>query len=109
MLGQSIGRVWNANQQGESALYGVEGHPGAEAFVYTMRVNGRFIDAVGASDIPVSMEYIPPFLGLGSPSKEKYLQAIHVDANSYTGRATVDIIDTDGTLTENIPLQAVTN
>jgi hypothetical protein len=55
------------------------------------------------------MEYVPPFLGLGSPSKEKYLQAIHVDANSYTGRATVDIIDTDGTLTENIPLQAVTN
>ena len=109
MLGQSIGRVWNANQQGESTLYGGEGNPGAEAFVYTMRVNGRYIDAIGASDIPVSMEYIPPFLGLGSPSKEKYLQAIHVDANSYTGRATVDIIDTDGALAENIPLQAVTN
>ena len=71
--------------------------------MYTMRVNGRYIDAIGASDIPVSMGYIPPFLGLGSPSKEKYLLRHSRRRQQLYGRATVDIIDTDGALAENIP------
>lgn len=109
MMGQSVGRVWVANQQGESALYGGEGNPGTGAYVYRMRVPGRYLDDVGESSIPITMEYEPPFLGLGSPSREKYLQALHIDANSYTGRATVDIIDTDGVVAENLPLEPVTS
>jgi len=45
MTGQSVGRVWREDQQGEFQLRGGEGDPSRGAFVYNMMEPGRFSDA----------------------------------------------------------------
>ena len=109
MTTQELSRTWIANQQGDNAIYGGEGNSGNEAFVYKLRVPGRYTDAVGTSDVPIQVEYQTPFKSGGAPSREKYLQAVHADMNSYTGQATVDILDLDGTLATDIPIIPVTS
>ena len=57
----------------------------------------------------MQIQYQTPFKSAGSPSREKYFQAIHADMNSYTGQATVDILDLDGTLATDVPIIPVTS
>lgn len=109
MTNQSLSRAWHANRQGDNALYGGEGNPGEGAFVYRLRVNGRYSDAVGTADLPLQIEYMTPPKSAGTPSREKYLQAVHVDANSFTGHAAIDILDLDGALATDVPLIPVTS
>ena len=107
MTTQSLSRVWVGNQQGDNILFGGEGDPANGAFVYQLRVPGRFTDAQGTADLPIQMRYQTPFKAFGSPSREKYIQAVHLDMNSYSGQATLDILDLDGTLAEGVPIVPV--
>ena len=106
MTGQTLSRCWIANQQGDNKVFGGEGNPDNGAFVYQLRVAGRYTDAVGDADNAISMQYRTPFKDFGTPSREKYVQAIHLDMNSYSGQATLDLLDLDGTLASNVTIQS---
>jgi hypothetical protein len=107
MTGQTVGRAWVENQQGDHRLVGGEGNSATGAFVYQLRVPGRFTDAVGLVDTAVTMAYQTPFKSFGVPSREKYVQAVHMDLNSFSGSATLDLLDLDGTLASGLPILAV--
>lgn len=108
MTGQTIGRAWVENQQGDNKIMGGEGDSAVGAYVYQMRVPSTFTDASGASSTAIGMTYQTPYKSFGTPSREKYVQAIHVDCNTFSGTATVDLLDLDGTLASGLPLTAVT-
>ena len=108
MTGQTIGCSWLENQQGDNKVMGGEGNSAVGAYVYQYRVPSQFTDASGASSTAVSMSYQTPYKSFGTPSREKYVQAIHADCNSFSGTATVDLLDLDGTLTSGLTLAAVT-
>lgn len=108
MTGQTIGRSWVENQQGDNKVMGGEGNSAVGAYIYQYRVPSQFTDASGGSSAAVSMSYQTPFKSFGTPSREKYVQAIHADCNSFSGTATVDLLDLDGTLASGLTLAAVT-
>lgn len=104
MVGQSVGRAWVENQQGDNSLVGGEGNPSVGAFVYRLRQPSVFSDAVGASSVPVTMTYQTNFKSFGVPSREKYVQAAHLDLNDFSGTATLDLLDLTGPLAEDLPI-----
>lgn len=108
MTGQTVGRAWVENQQGDNKIMGGEGNSSSGAFIYQLRVPSRFTDAVGTADNDVSMVYQTPFKSFGTPSREKYVQGVHLDLNTFTGSATVDLLDLDGTLASSLAIEAVT-
>ena len=95
---QHITTVWVENQQGDNFLMGGEGDVDREAWVYQMRVTGKFDDDVADDELPVTGVYHTYFKDFGSSSREKYVQAVHFDINEYEGDVTVDI----KTLTEDL-------
>jgi hypothetical protein len=107
MTGQTVGRVWVENQQGDNRLVGGEGNAGTGCYLYQIRVPNRFTDAVGITDTAITMAYQTPFKSFGIPSREKYVQAVHMDLNSFSGTATLDLLDLDGTLASGLPVVAV--
>jgi hypothetical protein len=107
MIGQTVGRVWVENQQGDNKLMGGEGNASTGAFVYQLRVPGKFTDAIGLVDTAIDMSYQTPFKSFGVPSREKYVQAVHMDLNAFSGSATLDLLDLDGTLASGLPILAV--
>lgn len=108
MTGQTLGCTWIENQQGENTIRGGEGNSSTGAFVYTLRVPSVYTDAVGTADNNITMVYQTLFKDFGTSSREKYVQAIHVDCNDFTGTATVDLLDLEGTLAAAVPLEIVT-
>lgn len=109
MTGQSLGNVWVENQQGDNTLYGIEGNLTNGVFVYQLRVPARFTDAVGTADVPVSMVYQTMFKDFGIPSREKYIQAVHLDLNTFAGTSTLDLLDLDGVLASDIPIETISD
>lgn len=109
MTGQQLSRVWVENQQGDFAVYGGEGNPANNAYVYQLRVPGRYTDAVGSADNNVSMVYQTPYNAFGSPSKLKYLRSVHFDLNFASGTPTCDILDLDETVLTGQTISAVSN
>lgn len=108
MTGQTVSCAWVENQQGDNTLRGGEGNSATGVFVYTLRVPSVFTDAVGTADNDITMTYQTPFKDFGVPSREKYVQAIHADCNGFTGAATLDLLDLEGTLATAVPLETVT-
>jgi len=106
MTGQTIGNAWVENQQGNSVLYGGEGNASTAAFIYSMRVASVFTDAVGTADNDIVMAYQTAFKSFGTPSREKYVQAVHLDCNGFAGTATLDMLDLDGTLASGVNITA---
>jgi hypothetical protein len=109
MTGQQLSRVWVENQQGDFAIYGGEGNPTNNAYVYQLRVPGRYTDAVGSADNNVSMVYQTPYSSFGSPSKLKYLRSVHFDLNFASGTPTCDILDLDETVLSGQTISTVSN
>lgn len=107
MTGQSVGRTWVENQQGDNNLYGGEGNSATGAFIYTLRNTDRFTDAVGTADNGIEMVYQTPYKNFGTPSREKYVQAVHFDLNDFAGTATCDLLDFDGSLASDLPIEEV--
>lgn len=107
MIGQTVGRVWVENQQGDNKLMGGEGNANTGAFVYQLRVPARFSDDAGITATPITMAYQTPYKSFGIPSREKYVQAVHMDLNPFQGTATLDMLDLDGTLASGLPIEEV--
>jgi hypothetical protein len=108
MTGQSVNRVWVENQQGDNALYGLEGDATAKGlYVYQLRVPSQFTDASGSNDVAITMTYQSMFMDQGIPSREKYVQAAHLDLNNFTGTSTLDLVDLNGTMVSGVPVEAV--
>jgi hypothetical protein len=107
MIGQSISKVWVENQQGDNAIYGLEGNTANGLFVYQLRVPSRFTDAVGSTDVAYEMVYQSYFKDFGAPTREKYVQGVHMDLNSFSGTATLDLVDLAGPVITGVPIEAV--
>ena len=106
MTGQTVGRAWVELQNGDNALYGGEGNSSTGVFVYQLMVPNVFKDAVGATDTNVAYEAHTYFKGFGSLGREKYLESLEFDTNTFTGAATVDVLDLTSTIATAIPLEA---
>ena len=109
MIGQSVGRVWVENQNGDNAIYGGEGDSSVGAFVYTLNQDNVFSDAVGASDNDINGVYQTMYEDFGSPSRQKYLRGVHLDMNPFDGAASIDVFDLPGVIAQNIPIQEVSD
>lgn len=109
MTGQNLSSVWVENQQSDFALYGGEGNPANNAYVYQLRVPSRYTDAVGSADNNVSMAYQTPFSAFGAPSRLKYLRSVHFDLTYSTGTPTCNVLDLDETLLSGATIEAVSN
>jgi hypothetical protein len=107
MTGQSVGRAWVENQQGDNTLYGAEGNAAVGAFIYKLRQPAVFSDAVGTSSNPITMTYQTNFKAFGVPSREKYVQAAHLDLNAFDGTTTMDLLDLSGPLATGVAVEAV--
>lgn len=107
MLGQSLSRVWAETQGGDRVLRGGEGDPSVGVFVYELLKSGTYTDAVGTDDNNVDMEYRTHFEAFVNPSKKKYFPSLQLEANTFSGSATVDIYDLDGVVASNLAVQSV--
>jgi hypothetical protein len=116
MTGQTISRVWVENQQGDNKLMGGEGRPTGGGWVYQLRVPGVFTDATGVGvlvppeQIPIDMIYQTPSKDLGTPFKEKYIQAINLEMNEEGGTfSLLDLVgsDPDRTLINGISIEEI--
>jgi hypothetical protein len=107
MSGQTVGRTWVENQQGDNKVMGGEGNSATGVFVYQMRVPALFTDAIGTVNTEISMVYQTIFKSFGTPSREKYVQAVHLDLNTFTGTATIDLLDLDGVLASGVAVNVV--
>lgn len=109
MTGQTVGCAWVENQQGDNLVRGGEGNSATGAFVYSLRVASVFTDAVGTADNDITMVYQTPFKDFGTPAREKYVQAVHLDCNGFSGTATMDLLDIDSTLASAVPIVVATS
>lgn len=107
MIGQTVSRAWVENQNGDNAVYGLEGNANNGLFVYQLRVPSRFTDAIGINDIPISLIYQSYFKDFGMPSREKYMQSVHFDMNTFSGTATVDLVDLNQDIITGVPIEVV--
>jgi hypothetical protein len=108
MTGQTIGRTWIENQNGDNSIYGGEGNPATGAFVYEMRVPLIFSDAVGTTDTDITRVYQTYFPSYGAPSRQKYLQEVNFDLYQPAGNATLNVYDLDETIATGLPIVEVT-
>ena len=107
MTGQTVGRTWREDQQGELALKGGEGNTATGIFVYNINEFARFQDAIGTVDTNISMVYQTYFKDFGSFSREKYVRSLDFELRNFNGSPVVDLLDLDGTIIAGIPIVAV--
>ena len=107
MTGQTVGRLWREDQQGELDLRGGEGNPSTGVFVYNMLEFGRFQDAVGTIDTNITMTYQSYFKTFGASSREKYIRSINFELQNFVGSPTVTLLDLDGEIITGVPILAV--
>lgn len=96
MTGQTISRCWDEILNGDRAIMGGEGLSTNGAFVYNLRAPVTFTDAVGASDVGVSMLYRTVYPSFGYPSRKKYVQGVNADIYVPSGTPTCALYDLDG-------------
>lgn len=108
MQGRTISRCWAEKQAGDNKLVGGEGNPTTGAFLYTLDASGVYSDAVGTSDNDISYQYQTYFKSFGSAGREKYIRSVEVDANQYSGSATMDVTDLEGASASDLAISAVT-
>jgi hypothetical protein len=99
--------MWVENQNGERSLVSGEGNSTNGAFVYRMLQDSVFTDAVGTSDNNVAFDYYTYFKDFGASSQEKYVQAIQLDMNNYTGSPTLSLYDLTGAIASNLPIARI--
>lgn len=107
MTGQTIGRAWREDQQGELLLVGGEGNPSTGVFVYSMNNFGAFTDAIGTVDTAITMAYQPYFKDLGAFSREKYIRSVNLELRNFAGTPTLDLYDLDGTIISGVSIVEV--
>lgn len=93
MLGQSICRAWPEIQSGDNQLVGGEGNSATGAFVYKMLQPNVYTDAVGSTNTAFSTVYQTYYKTFGRADLDKYIKAISLDMNAFSGTTTVDVYD----------------
>jgi hypothetical protein len=107
MTGQSVGRVWREDQQGELTLKGGEGNSSTGVFVYNQMEHGQFEDSIGTTATDITMTYQTYFKDFGSFSREKYIRSVNLDLKNFSGTPTVDLYDLDGAIIEDVTVSEV--
>jgi hypothetical protein len=107
MTGQSVGRVWREDQQGELSLKGGEGDASVGVFVYNMMEPGQFQDAIGTTDTDITMTYQTYFKDFGAFSREKYIRSLNLELGNFSGTPTIDLYDLDGAIIEDVAVEEV--
>jgi hypothetical protein len=86
---------------------GGEGNSANGAFVYKLLQSGTTTDAVAEDDVDIEYDYQTFYNPFGSPSREKYLQGIHVDADCFEGNPTVSLYDLTGQIETDLTLEQI--
>lgn len=105
--GFSVNRCWAEVQMSDNALLGGEGNGANGAFVYRLWQKGLYTDAVATVDTSIPYDYQTFFNPFGTPSQEKHVQAIQVDASCFTGTPTVTLYDVNTTLASGLTLTKI--
>ena len=105
MIGQTVGRAWVENEQGDNQVIGGEGNADKGAFVYQLRVPNRFLDAVGFDDYSVVEAFKPCYKDFGTPARDKFIQSVHLFASSTGVPPTLDIEDLNSILASSLPFE----
>jgi hypothetical protein len=66
-----------------------------------------YIDDIGDNDVAIQATYHTYFKDFGSPSREKYIQAVHADMTVFSGSVTVDIKTLTTDLATAVPFQEI--
>lgn len=106
MTGQTVGRAWAETQAGDNALFGGDGNSATGVFVYQLDKAATYADAVGTADNAINMSYQTFFPSFGEAGTRKYLRSIEVDANTFTGTATIDVDDLSSSIKSGLTLTA---
>lgn len=101
-----VNRCWPEVQYSDNALMGGEGDPANGAYVYRM-LQDTGTDAVGALDNIIEYDYQTFYHPFGGPSREKYVQGLHVDANCFEGTPTVTLYDITGVIATDLTLENI--
>ena len=107
MTGQNLACMWVENQRTDRAIYGGEGNSSNGVFVYQLRVDDQYTDAVGTADNAISLDYQTYHKTFGAPSREKYIERIELELNDYAGDVTVDVADLTKTQVSGIVVEKV--
>jgi hypothetical protein len=107
MTGQTVGRFWREDQQGELTLRGGEGNPSTGIFVYNMDEPQLFTDAVGLTDTAITMIYQTYFKDFGAFSREKYLRSLNFLIRNFEGSPTVSLLDIDRTIVSGVAIEEI--
>lgn len=108
MTGQTVGKVWREDQQGELRLMGGEGNDNTGVFIYNLLDPSRFADAVGTSDTDIVMTYQTYFKDFSAFSREKYIRSLNFELTNVAGTPTVTLEDLDETIISSVNIEAVT-
>ena len=107
MTGQTIGRAFAETQNADQRLVGGEGNSSTGIFVYEWMKPSTYTDDIGTTATNIEVKYQTPFLDFGTPSREKYVRAVHFDLQIPSGTALCNIYDLDGLATSNVVIEAV--
>lgn len=107
MTGQSIGRTWREDQQGELAIKGGEGDSTVGVFVYNVNEFARFQDAIGTADTNISMVYQTYFKDFGAFSREKYIRSLDFELRNFSGSPIVALYDLEAAIITGVDITEV--
>jgi hypothetical protein len=107
MTGQTVGRIWREDQQGELTLKGGEGNSDTGIFVYEMDDPSSFTDYVGTTGTDITMTYQSYFKDFSAFSREKYIRSLNFELKNFSGTPTVDLLDLDGEIISDVAIEEV--
>lgn len=105
--GFTVNRCWAETQFSDNSLLAGESDPNNGAFVYRMHQAGTTTDAVATTDSPIAFDYWTFYNSYTTPTREKYLQSLQIDASCFSGTPTVNLYDLNGVLATGLTLTAI--
>jgi len=108
MSGPTVGRLWVENQGTDNFMYSGEGNSATGAFVYKQFSDGIYTDAIGTADTSITMIYQTYLKGFGREEREKYVRAVQMELNLYSGTATLDVIDASSNIATGLAITQLT-
>lgn len=105
--GFSVNRCWVESQFTDNRLMGGEGNSANGAFLYNLYQAGVTTDAVATVDNVIDFDFWTHFHDFNTPSHEKYLQALQLNTQCFTGTPAVALYDLTGQIATGLTLTAI--
>lgn len=105
--GFTVNRCWPEVQNNDNTLMAGEGAAANGVFVYKLYQSGVETHAVATLDQDIVYDYWTLYHDFNTPSREKYLQALQIDASCFSVSPTVTLYDLNGELVSGLTLTEI--